>query len=203
MTDETATRWGRDGRGHGRFHDDAVGGADRRSGEGVRVTSWCWASAARWEPTLARRLSARRLRSGSWGGAIQRARRARGAGRSRRGPITADLLDRAALERLLPRAENVMFMAGRKFGASPAILPLTWAMNVQVPAMVAGETKASRIVAFSTGNVYPFVPVEAVARATRIYRRRRRRATMPTRASAATDVRVFLRQHGARPACFG
>ncbi|MFI5001575.1 MAG: NAD-dependent epimerase/dehydratase family protein [Reyranellales bacterium] len=71
--------------------------------------------------------------------------------------IPADLLDRAALERL-PKAANVVFMAGRKFGAAGNV-PLTWAMNVQVPAMVAEVFKASRIVAFSTGCVYPFVPV--------------------------------------------
>ncbi len=74
-------------------------------------------------------------------------------------PISADLLDRAALEKL-PQAANVVFMAGRKFGATGDV-PLTWAMNVQVPAMVAEVFKASRIVAFSTGCVYPFVPVES------------------------------------------
>lgn len=73
--------------------------------------------------------------------------------------IPADLLDRAALEKL-PKAANVVFMAGRKFGAAGNV-PLTWAMNVQVPAMVAEIFKASRIVAFSTGCVYPFVPVES------------------------------------------
>lgn len=73
--------------------------------------------------------------------------------------MPADLLDRAALEQL-PKVANVMFMAGRKFGASGDV-PLTWAMNVQMPAMVAEVFKASRIVAFSTGNVYPFVPVES------------------------------------------
>ncbi len=73
--------------------------------------------------------------------------------------ITADLLDRAALEKL-PRTTNVVFMAGRKFGAAGNV-PLTWAMNVQVPAMVAEVFRASRIVAFSTGCVYPFVPVES------------------------------------------
>jgi nucleoside-diphosphate-sugar epimerase len=72
--------------------------------------------------------------------------------------VAADLLDRSALERL-PKAANVVFMAGRKFGAAGDV-PLTWAMNVQVPAMVAEVFKASRIVAFSTGCVYPFVPVE-------------------------------------------
>ena len=73
--------------------------------------------------------------------------------------IAADLLDRASLEKL-PKAANIVFMAGRKFGAAGNV-PLTWAMNVQVPAMVAEIFKASRIVAFSTGCVYPFVPVES------------------------------------------
>jgi nucleoside-diphosphate-sugar epimerase len=72
--------------------------------------------------------------------------------------IAADLLDRAALERL-PKLPNVVFMAGRKFGATGDV-PLTWAMNVQVPAMVAEVFKSSRITVFSTGCVYPFVPVE-------------------------------------------
>ena len=74
-------------------------------------------------------------------------------------PISADLLDRVQLEKL-PKAANVVFMAGRKFGAAGDV-PLTWAMNVQVPAMVAEVFKESRIVAFSTGCVYPFVPVES------------------------------------------
>ena len=73
--------------------------------------------------------------------------------------VPTDLLDRAALERL-PKASNVVFMAGRKFGATGDV-PLTWVMNVHVPAMVAEVFKASRIVAFSTGCVYPFVPVES------------------------------------------
>ncbi|HYD08211.1 MAG TPA: NAD-dependent epimerase/dehydratase family protein, partial [Reyranella sp.] len=73
--------------------------------------------------------------------------------------IPADLLERTALERL-PKAPNVVFMAGRKFGATGDV-PLTWAMNVQVPAMVAEVFKGSCIVVFSTGCVYPFVPVES------------------------------------------
>lgn len=73
-------------------------------------------------------------------------------------PHAADLLDRAQIE-ALPKAPNVVFMAGRKFGATGDV-PLTWAMNVHVPAMVAEVFHASRIVAFSTGCVYPFVPVE-------------------------------------------
>ena len=73
--------------------------------------------------------------------------------------IPADLLDRAALEKL-PKTANIVFMAGRKFGAAGDV-PLTWAMNVHVPAMVAEVFRTSRIVAFSTGCVYPFVPVDS------------------------------------------
>jgi dTDP-4-dehydrorhamnose reductase len=71
--------------------------------------------------------------------------------------IACDLLDRGAVGRL-PQFANVIFMAGRKFGAD-ADLPLTWAMNVHVPAIVADVFRRARIVAFSTGCVYPFVPV--------------------------------------------
>jgi nucleoside-diphosphate-sugar epimerase len=49
-------------------------------------------------------------------------------------------------------------MAGRKFGAE-GDLSLTWAMNAHVPALVAQAFPQSRIVAFSTGCVYPFVAV--------------------------------------------
>jgi len=72
--------------------------------------------------------------------------------------IACDLHDRSAVERLPPFA-NVVFMAGRKFGAE-GDLPLTWAMNVHVPAIVAEVFRRARIVAFSTGCVYPFVPVD-------------------------------------------
>lgn len=71
--------------------------------------------------------------------------------------IQCDLLDRAAVADL-PKAANIVFMAGRKFG-STGNEPLTWAMNALVPAIVAETFAASRIVAFSTGCVYPFVPV--------------------------------------------
>ncbi len=71
--------------------------------------------------------------------------------------VAADLLEEGALERL-PDAENVVFMAGFKFGASdnPS---LTWAMNCYLPAMVTRHYRYSRIAAFSSGNVYGPVPV--------------------------------------------
>jgi len=71
--------------------------------------------------------------------------------------ISADLLAPGALA-TLPDAPNVLYMAARKFGSTGAE-HLTWAMNVLLPALVADRYPASRIVAFSTGNVYPFVPV--------------------------------------------
>lgn len=71
--------------------------------------------------------------------------------------LTADLLDRSAVARL-PDAANVVFMAGRKFG-SVGSEDLTWAMNVLVPALVAERYAGSRLVAFSTACVYPYVPV--------------------------------------------
>jgi nucleoside-diphosphate-sugar epimerase len=72
--------------------------------------------------------------------------------------LNCDLLDEAAI-RTLPKAPNIVFMAGRKFGAE-GDLSLTWAMNAHVPALVAQAFPGSRIVAFSTGCVYPFVPVD-------------------------------------------
>ncbi len=69
--------------------------------------------------------------------------------------ISCDLLDRAQINQL-PDCENIYFLAGRKFGSTQRT-DLTWASNTYVPALVAERFHASRIVAFSTGNVYPFV----------------------------------------------
>jgi len=73
--------------------------------------------------------------------------------------VKADLLDREAIADL-PDAPNVIFMAGRKFG-SQGSEELTWAMNVHVPALVAERYREARIVAFSTGCVYPFVRTDS------------------------------------------
>ena len=71
--------------------------------------------------------------------------------------VTADLLDREQVE-ALPKLPNVVFMAGRKFGSSGQE-DLTWAMNAHAPALVAEAFAGSRIVAYSTGCVYPYVNV--------------------------------------------
>ena len=72
--------------------------------------------------------------------------------------LACDLLDPDSLKKL-PLVENVLFLAGRKFG-SAGDPELTWAMNTVVPVHVAQHFRASRIVAFSTGNIYPFVSPE-------------------------------------------
>ena len=72
--------------------------------------------------------------------------------------IAADLGDAGALASL-PDPPNVVYMAGQKFGTSD--LPsLTWVANTVMPARVGERFAGSRIVAFSTGNVYPLTPVE-------------------------------------------
>ena len=72
--------------------------------------------------------------------------------------IACDLLDDDAVA-ALPKAANVIYMAGKKFGTGedPSF---SWAMNTHVPATVAKVYRDSRIVAFSTLCVYPFAPIE-------------------------------------------
>lgn len=71
--------------------------------------------------------------------------------------INADLLNDADLQSL-PEAENVLYMAGMKFGTKDNA-SLTWAMNAYLPGRVAQKYRSSRIVVFSSGNVYPMAPV--------------------------------------------
>ncbi len=71
--------------------------------------------------------------------------------------IQCDLMEESAIAKL-PPSPNVIYLAGRKFGTDedPA---LTWAMNAYLPALVARHFRSARIVALSTGNVYPLSPV--------------------------------------------
>jgi nucleoside-diphosphate-sugar epimerase len=73
--------------------------------------------------------------------------------------LHGDLLDMDFIKSL-PKAKNVFFLAGMKFGSEENI-SLTWAVNSYMPALVADHFKESNIVAFSTGCVYPLVPVES------------------------------------------
>jgi len=73
--------------------------------------------------------------------------------------IKCDLLDPDAVA-ALPAVKNVLFLTGFKFGAtgSPA---RTWTVNTLLPAKVVATLKERRLVAFSTGCVYPFVPIDS------------------------------------------
>lgn len=71
--------------------------------------------------------------------------------------IKCDLLNDVQLQ-ALPEVKNIIYMAGMKFGTT-GNESLTWAMNSYLPGRVAEKFKDSRIVVFSTGNVYPLVPV--------------------------------------------
>ncbi len=71
--------------------------------------------------------------------------------------VSADLFSRDAVQKL-PDAANVIYLVGLKFGTqeNPS---LTWAANTIIPAHVSERFPKSRLVALSTGNVYPLVPV--------------------------------------------
>lgn len=71
--------------------------------------------------------------------------------------VACDLLDEDAWAQL-PDAPHVVFMTGMKFGATEDP-PLTWAMNAHLPGLVRRRYPHSRVMAFSTGNVYGLVPV--------------------------------------------
>lgn len=73
--------------------------------------------------------------------------------------IAADLLNEKELAEL-PDAPNVIYLAGHKFGTT-GNEAYTWAMNTYLPGRVAEKYKHSNIVAFSSGNVLPFVPVSS------------------------------------------
>jgi dTDP-4-dehydrorhamnose reductase len=71
----------------------------------------------------------------------------------------ADLLDREQVA-ALPRMPNVILMAGFKFGSQDEP-SRTWAMNAWLPGLVAERIGKARLVTFSTGCVYPFVPINS------------------------------------------
>jgi len=71
--------------------------------------------------------------------------------------VACDLLDRAVWPDL-PDAPLVVFMAGRKFGTADAE-ERTWAVNAYLPSLAAERYSGSRIVVFSTGNVYPLTSI--------------------------------------------
>jgi nucleoside-diphosphate-sugar epimerase len=115
-------------------------------------------------PTLAVLCKNAMERAGS-GGAVRAVSRFSDAGAAdfleRRGVqcLRADLLAPNALESL-PDADNIIFMAGMKFGTS-GNEARAWAMNAWLPVLVANRFKGKRIVVFSSGNVYARRPAAA------------------------------------------
>ncbi|MET8181081.1 NAD(P)-dependent oxidoreductase [Streptomyces sp. NPDC005336] len=73
--------------------------------------------------------------------------------------IRADLGDERDLDRL-PEAANVVYMAGAKFGTT-GNEHRTWHANSYLPGRIAERYRGARIAAFSTGNVYPLLPVHS------------------------------------------
>lgn len=69
--------------------------------------------------------------------------------------VTADLTEEASLDEL-PDAANVVYMVGSKFGTTGAEAQM-WTVNTLLPSLVARRYAGTRMSAFSTGNVYPFV----------------------------------------------
>jgi len=117
-------------------------------------------------PSLARRVqrAAERAGNGSRVLAVSRfsSREARTELESQGVPTLAcDFLSAPAITGL-PRFPNVLYLAGRKFGTTDRT-DITWTTNTVVPARVAEHFADSRMVVFSTGNVYPLVPATGPA----------------------------------------
>jgi hypothetical protein len=114
-------------------------------------------------PSLARRVHRALVRSGTRGRVVAASRFSSPALRAALDAdgietIACDLLDARSIA-ALPRCPSVLFLAGRKFGTLDRT-DITWITNTVVPARVAEHFAGSRLVVFSTGNVYPMVAVD-------------------------------------------
>jgi nucleoside-diphosphate-sugar epimerase len=117
-------------------------------------------------PSLARRIRRARIRTGTRGRVLAVSRFSSATARAALDAegihtLACDLLDAPQIE-ALPQTPSVLFLAGRKFGTLDRT-DLTWMTNTVVPARVVEHFRESRIVVFSTGNVYPMVDVSGPA----------------------------------------
>jgi len=117
-------------------------------------------------PSLARRVQRAVTRTGSTGRVMAVSRFSSPDVRARLDAegirtIVCDLLDPRQIA-ALPACDQVLFLAGRKFGTHDRT-DLTWATNTVAPARVAEHFRHSRMVVFSTGNVYALVPASGPA----------------------------------------
>ncbi|MCA9191631.1 MAG: NAD-dependent epimerase/dehydratase family protein [Planctomycetales bacterium] len=69
-----------------------------------------------------------------------------------------DMLTRSSVQRL-PKSENVLYLVGMKFGTSADPSP-TWVTNTLSPMLAAEHFAGARVVALSTGNVYPMTRLD-------------------------------------------
>jgi nucleoside-diphosphate-sugar epimerase len=99
--------------------------------------------------------------------------------------LSCDLFERSQVQSL-PESPNIVYMVGQKFGTT-GDESRTWAINAYLPAVVAERFPQSRIVAFSTGNVYPLVPADS---------------TGPTEADAVGPVGEYAQSTLARERVF-
>ena len=125
-------------------------------------------AAGKMGPSLARRVHRALERSGSRGRVLAVSRFSTPAVRDaleRDGirTVACDLLDPAQIS-ALPRAANVLFLAGRKFGTLDRT-DVTWVTNTVVPARVAEHFADARMVVFSTCNVYRLMPPQSAGAA--------------------------------------
>lgn len=71
----------------------------------------------------------------------------------------ADVFDREQLASL-PDSSNVVYLVGMKFGTSTDPVP-TWATNTIAPVHVCERFPKAKMVALSTGNIYPLTAVDS------------------------------------------
>ena len=116
-------------------------------------------------PSLARLARRRRRRRPELKGRLSRSRAFRNGGSrptykpKASGLLGADLMDDEQLG-TLPDVPNILYLVARKFGTT-GDEPLSWALNTYLPGRVAERFRKARIVAFSSGNIYPLVPVSS------------------------------------------
>ena len=114
--------------------------------------------------------------------------------------IGADLLQPGALDGL-PDSPNVIYLVGDEVRRHRRGTALTWMLNTFLPGLVARRFAAARIVALSTGNVYP-LRSRLTAAARRSRPRSSRAATTPSRAwgaSACSSMDRSTARHAASP----
>ena len=176
---------------------DAARRDDGRARAPARATSIVLGAGGKMGPTLARMARPRRRMAAVASSPCRAGRRRRGrarAQRRRRRNDRAATCSTATRSARLPDAPTWCSWPGRN-SARHGAPAMTWGMNTLVPANCAERYRESRIVAFSTGNVYPLTPVASGgSRETGLARSRRRvRRVLPRPRTRVRAVRRAIR----------